>query len=314
MFHSRRRSSRLAPLAVLVCAVPCLARDKVVAREPLAPPVAKKHAHPVRIHGDTLSDDYFWLRRKGTPEVEQYLNAELAYANAFMKPTDGLQQKLYDEMLSRIQQTDSDVPSQERGYFYASRTEENKQYPIWVRHKGSLEAPEEVVLDVNALAAGKTFMAIGAMTPSPDGNLLAYTTDETGFRQYTLHVKDLRSGRLGPETAERVTSLEWSEDGTTLFYSVEDAQTKRSSAAFRLRLDAAKPEPLYEEKDERFEVYVSKTRDRKYLFLEVGSLTSSEVRYWPADQPAAGPKLLAPRVADQEYYADHRDGAFWIRS
>jgi oligopeptidase B len=297
----------LTVLAVLA-SVPGLAQPKVS-----RPPVAAKHPHPTRIHGETLRDDYFWLRRKGTPEVERYLNAELAYAMAFMKPTEALQQTLYDEMLSRIQQTDSDVPFRERGDFYCSRTEENKQYPIHARRRGSLEAPEEVTLDVNELAAGKKFMAVDAMVPSPDGRLLAYTTDDTGFRQYVLHVKDLASGGLRSETAERVTSVEWSEDGTTLFYSVEDPQTKRSSRIFRMRL-GGKAEPLYEEKDERFEAYVSKSRDRKFLFLELGSLTTSEVRYLPADQPAAQPKLLAAREPEQEYFVEHGDGLFWIRS
>src|SRR5438552_7955979 len=164
-----------------------------------------------------------------------------------MKPTEALQQKLYDEMLSRIQQTDTNVPYRERGWFYYSRTEEGKQYPIFCRKK-SLQAPEEVTLDVNALAQGKKFMSVGDMAVSPDGSLLAYTTDETGFRQYDLHVKDLRTGQLGPESVPRVTSVEWAEDGKTLFYSVEHPQTKRSYQVFRHALGAARDDLVYEEK------------------------------------------------------------------
>jgi oligopeptidase B len=180
------------------------------------PPVARKEPRTTQLHGDTLVDDYYWLRNKGTAEVETHLKAELAYAQAFMKPTAALQQKLYDEMLSRIQQTDTNVPYLDHGYFYYSRTEEGKQYPIYARKKGTLEAAEEILLDVNRLAEGKKFMAIGDMEVSPDGNLLAYSVDETGFRQYTLHVKDLRTGQLGPEAMERVTSVARAEDGRTL--------------------------------------------------------------------------------------------------
>jgi oligopeptidase B len=297
-------------LVSLALAAAAVAAAQDVAR----PPVARKQPHPVQVHGETLADDYYWLRNKGTPEVEQYLNAELAYAKAFMKPTEALQQKLYDEMLSRIQQTDTQVPYRERGYLYYSRTEEGKQYPIYARKKGSLDAPEEVLLDVNQLAVGKKFMQLGDAAVSPDSNRLAYTTDETGFRQFTLHVKDLRTGQLGPETAERVTAVEWGEDGQTLFYSVEDPQTKRSFIVYRLALGGGKPEPIYEEKDERFNTYVWKSRDDKYLFVESGSHTTSEIRYFPADQPGAALKLIAPRVPEQEYYVDHRDGTFWIRT
>jgi oligopeptidase B len=280
----------------------------------LRPPVAKKQPKTIRLHGDTLVDDYHWLRNKGTPEVEGHLKAELAYAQAFMAPTAALQQKLYDEMLSRIQQTDSNVPYRERSHFYYSRTEEGKQYPIFARRKGSLDAPEQVILDVNRLAEGRQFMSVAEMKISPDENLLAYTTDDTGFRQYTLRVRDLRTGTDGVEAIPRVTSVEWSEDGGTLFYSVEDAQTKRSHHVFRHVLGAAKDDLVYDEKDERFSAYVWKSRDRKLLFVEAGSLTSTEVRFFPADQPRAEMKMISPREVDHQYDVDHRDGTFWIRT
>jgi len=278
------------------------------------PPVAAKHAHEMKIHGETVEDDYFWLRNKGTPEVESYLNAERAYAEAFMQPTAALQSKLYDEMLSRIQQTDTNVPARDRGFYYYSRTEEGKQYPIYARKKGSLDAPEEVILDVNRLAEGKKFMSVSRMEPSPDGNLLAYTSDDVGFRQYQLHVKDLRTGAVLPDTAERVTAFEWTEDGKSLLYSVEHPQTKRSYQVFRHVLGTKDEKPLYEEKDERFTVHVDKSLDRKYLFLIIGSHTTSEVRYLPAGTGTDRPKVMAPRIADQEYYVEHGNGLFWIRT
>ena len=278
------------------------------------PPVARAEPTTVQIHGDVLPDEYAWLRKKGTPEVEAHLFAERAYALAFMRPSEGLQKKLYDEMLARIQQTDTNVPYLSRGYFYYSRTEEGKQYPIHARRKGSLAASEQVILDLNALAAGKPFLSVRTLKVSPDGHLLAYSTDETGFRQYTLRVKDLRTGQDGPEAIPRVTAVEWAEDGRTLFYAVEDAQTKRSHRVFRHVLGAAADDLVYDEKDERFSAWVSKSRDRKYLFLEAGSLTASEVRYLPADAPLATPKLVAAREPEHEYDVEHRDGTFWIRT
>jgi oligopeptidase B len=293
-------------LAAVMAAIPAGAAD--------APPVAPRQPHKVEIHGDTLVDDYYWLRNKGTPEVEAYLKAERAYSEAFMRPTAALQAKLYDEMLSRIQQTDANVPARERGFYYYSRTEEGKQYPIHARRKGSLDAPEQVVLDVNALAAGKQYMSVAAMEVSPDGNFLAYTSDDTGFRQYRLHVRDMRNGAELADTAERVTAIEWTEDGKSLLYAQEHAQTKRPDRVLRHVIGLAGDELVYEERDERFRVWVQKSRDRKYLFLVSASHTSSEVRYLPADTGTAPMRVVAERVPEQEYYVDHRGGVFWIRT
>jgi oligopeptidase B len=279
-----------------------------------SPPVAKKVPHPVVLHGDTLEDDYYWLREKGAPDVEAYLRDELAYARAFMQPTEALQKRLYDEMLSRIQQTDESVPYRDRGFFYYARTEEGKQYAIQCRRPGSLSGAEEVILDLNELAEGKAFIQLGDMTVSPDGHLLAYTTDETGFRQFTLRVKDLRTGEMRPDVRERVTSMEWAEDGRSLLYAIEHPQTKRSYQIFRHRLGESEDALVYEDADERFDVWVSKSRDRKLLFVQSGSHTTSEVRYLPADRPETTPILVAPRRQDHEYAVDHRDGLFWIRT
>src|SRR5437762_12109166 len=168
------------------------------------PPVAKKEPKDVTVHGDKRIDDYFWLRNKGTPEVEQYLRAETAYADAMMQPTAALQQTVYQEMLSRIQETDSSVPYLRDGFLYYTRTEKGKQYPIVCRKTGSPDAPEQIILDVNALAEGKKYLGLGGWRASDDGSLLAYSIDETGFRQYDLHVKDLRTGVTGPEKIARV--------------------------------------------------------------------------------------------------------------
>ncbi len=283
------------------------------AAEPAPTPAAKKVPKMLKLHGDTLTDEYAWMRERDNPEVRAYLEKENALAAAFMKPTEALQKTLYDEMLGRIKQTDMSVPYRDRGYYYYSRTETGKQYPIYCRKKGSVDAAEEVVLDVNALAQGQRFMSIGARSYTDDGRLLAYTTDNTGFRDYTLRIKDLATGELLSEKMERVTSVVWAPDGKTLFYATTD-QAKRPNRVWRhtLGTDPASDTLLYEEKDERFRVGAYKTRSGAYIFIPASSHTSSELRYLPAATPAAEPKLLAPRMPEQEYSVDHRGDLFYI--
>lgn len=279
-----------------------------------APPVAKKVPKFTEINGRKLVDNYFWLRDKKNPEVKAYLEAENAYTDAVMKPTEALQKKLDEEMLTRIKETDVEVPYKEGGFFYYVRTEAGKQYPIRCRKKGSMDAPEEVILDMNELAKGQAFMSLGAFDVSDDGNLLAYTTDNTGFRQFTLAVKDLRTGKVLADHAERVDSIAWTNDNKTLFYTVEDATTKRSYRAYRHTVGTTQSDtPVYEEKDERFDLYAGKTRSKAYIFLFSGSHTTTEVRYIPADQPMAEWKILEPRKQDVEYYPDHSGDSFYIR-
>jgi oligopeptidase B len=278
------------------------------------PPMAEKKPKETKIHGDTLVDDYFWLREKSNPAVLEHLKAEDAYALAMMKPTEGLQAKLYKEMLSHIKQTDQNVPYRLGGYFYYTRTEEGKQYPIFCRKKGGLDAKEEVVLDQNELAKGQKFMSVGAFAPSDDGNLLAYSTDNTGYRQYTLQIKNLQTGELFPEKIERVDSLAWATDNKTIFYVTEDAVSKRSDKFFRHVLGSDKNDLLYEEKDELFDIGTQRSRDKAVIFLGAFSKTSTEFRYIPADSPDAEWKIILPRQADHEYDVDHRGDLFYIRT
>src|SRR5215471_7340621 len=278
------------------------------------PPLARRTPKVTEINGQKMVDYYFWLRDKQNPDVRAYLEAENAYTNAVMKPTESLQKKLYDEMLSRIKETDVEVPYKEGGYFYYVRTEAGKQYPIRCRRKGSIDAQEEVILDVNELAKGQKFMSLGAFNVSDDGNLLAYTTDNTGFRQFTLAVKDLRTGKMLPDHAERVDSVAWTNDNKTLFYTVEDATTKRGYQMYRHTVGTTGSDALvYEERDERFDIGTGKTRSKAYIFLFSGSHTTTEVRYIPADQPMAEWKVLEPRKQDVEYYPDHSGDSLYIR-
>jgi len=278
------------------------------------PPVAKKVPKETRIHGDVLKDDYFWLRDKKNPEVAAYLEAENAYVEAVMAPTKPLQEALYKELLSHIKQTDVNVPYPDGKWFYYSRTEQGKQYPIFCR-KAALDGAEQVYLDQNELAKGEKFMSLGALQPSDDGNWLAYSTDNTGFRQYKLRFKDLRTGKDSPEVIEKVTSVAWANDNKTVFYAVED-HAKRSYRLYRhvVGTDPAKDPLLYEETDEKFNIGIYKGRSGKFLYLESGSHTTSEVRYAPADQPTAEFKIVAPRVAGEEYDVSDRGHLFYIRT
>ena len=300
-------------LLCVAAAVSNVVAQPASANSPKAPMTTKK-PKTTNIHGVTLVDDYFWLREKTNPDVMAHLRAEDAYTEEMMKPTAGLQEKLYKEMLSHIKQTDVQVPYRQGDHFYYTRTEEGKQYPIFCRKKGSLDAPEEVLLDLNEMAKGQKFMSIGTFTPSDDGNLLAYSTDNNGYRQYTLHVKDLRTGQDLSENIERVNYVAWATDNKTFFYVTEDPVTKRSDKFFRHVLGSDKSDLVYEEKDELFDLYTFRSRDKAIIFVGAGSKTSTDFRFLPADSPNAELKIVLPRQPDHEYDVDHRDGLFYIRT
>jgi oligopeptidase B len=279
-----------------------------------APPVARKVPRTTEIHGYTLRDEYFWLREKGDPEVITYLEAENAYTEDVMRPTKALQERLYTEMLGRMKQTDLSVPSRIGEYLYYSRTEEGKQYPYMCRRKGSMEAPEEILLDLNQLAQGHKFLSLGAYAVSDDANWLAYSTDTTGYRQYTLQVKDLRTGEHSSERIERTRAVVWATDNRTLLYVTEDPVSKRSDRVFRHVVGAPGSDLIYEEKDELFDVGVRRSLDKKIIFVASGAKTADEVRYVPADIPTAQLRMILARTEGHEYDVDHYKGEFYIRS
>lgn len=284
--------------------------------ESISPPVARQIPQKTLIHGYVETDEYGWLadKTKTDPEVLGYLQAENDYAVAMMESTQELQESLYREMLGRIQETDQNVPYRKGGWFYYSRTEEGRQYPIFCRKRGTLEAPEEVTLDLNAMAEGLDYLSIGAYQVSDDGHRLAFTTDDSGFRQYTLFVRDLRTGEISAGLAERVTSVTWGADNRTLFYTEEDAVTKRSNRFYRRDLEAAAPVELYEEADELYRLEAGRTRSGGLIVLTAASFTTSEVRYLPADAPATEPRLFLARREGHEYYLDHLGDALYIRT
>jgi oligopeptidase B len=279
------------------------------------PPVAEKIHTEKPINGAVLTDDYAWLRERSNPRVVKYLEAENAFAEQVTADEKPFAEKLYNETLSHIKQTDTAVPYRKRGYWYYTRTEEGKQYPILCRKKDTLSAPEEVMLDVNKLAEGEKFMSLAGAEVSDDNNLLAYMTDNVGFRQYKLHFKDLRTGKSLPDTAERVDSIAWAADNKTLFYSTEDAQTKRGNLVHRhmLGTDATTDPVIYEEKDERYEVEVSRTRDGRYLLIGSESHVTTEDRVLAADTPNGVWKIIEPRAEGVRYYVDEGNDVFYFR-
>ena len=276
------------------------------------PPIAKRVAHPTTAHGQTRDDDYFWLRDRSDPDVDAYLEAENVYAAAVMQPTEDLQQALYDEILSHIKQTDLSVPYRLGAYWYYSRTEEGKQYPILARKRESLDATEEVTLDLNALAEGHAFLALGAYEVSDDGNLLAYALDTTGYRQYTLHVKDLRTGHALGESLERVTSVAWAADNATLFYTTEDAISKRHDKFWRHALGSAESTLLYEEADELYDIGAGRTNDGRFIFVASYSKATTEWRSLRADRPLDAATIIAARSEGHRYSVEHHGDQFYI--
>jgi oligopeptidase B len=276
------------------------------------PPVAKKIPKTFEKFGDKRVDDYFWLREKSNPDVTSYLKAENAYTESVLGGLKGFQEQLYKDMLSRIKETDDNVPYFMRGYWYNSRTEAGKQYPIYTRRKGALDAKEEVTLDGNELAKGQKFMAIGAMSVSPDSKMLAYSVDFNGFRQYTLRFKNLETGALLPDKIERVTSVAWGMDNKTIFYVIEDATTKRSNQLYRHVLGSKDYTLLYEEKDELYNLGVGATRSNGYVIASSESSETTEQRILDANNPGGTFEVYLPRRDNVKYDIDHHDKHFFI--
>ncbi len=300
---------KVAPViaAALAFATPILAQSPNMS----VPPVAAKKPVVVEKFGDRRVDDYFWLRDKSNPEVTKYLTAENAYTDSVLEPMKGFQETLYKDMLSRIKETDDNVPYRKGDYWYYSRTEAGKQYSIYCRKKGSLEASEEIILDLNDLAKDRKFLGLSAFEVSPDGKLLAYSLDFTGFRQYTLYFKDLASGKTLDDKAERVTSVAWANDNRTIFYVTEDATTKRPDRLFRHRL-GGKSEELFNEKDELYTIGVESTRSHGYVVLTSESSETNEQYLLDANRPDGQFASYLPRRENIKYYVDHAGNDFYI--
>jgi len=280
---------------------------------PLTPPVAKKQPKEMTLHGDTRIDNYFWLREKDNPEVIQHLEAENAYTEAVMADTKQLQEQLFQEMKSRVKETDQSAPVRENGYLYYSRTEEGKQYSIYCRRKGDMNAPEEVVLDMNKLAEGKKFLRLGVFDVSPNAELLAYALDYDGSRKFKLFVKNLQTGAIVEEGGIVGGAVAWANDNKTLFYNAYD-NALRSYKIFRhvVGEPPAKDVEVYHEKDEKFDVYVSKTRSGEFLRLISASKMTRETSLLDADRPTGTFAVVEPRKEGHEYSVEHQGNRLLI--
>lgn len=285
---------------------------------PPTPPIATKAPKRVEFQGDVRIDDYYWLRERENPEVHAYLEAENAYLEAVMAHTEPLQETLYQEMRARIQEDDSSVPERIGDYYYYRREEEGKQYPLFCRKAGSLDAPEEILLDQNALAAGHDFCDLGVYRMSPNHQLLAFSVDYDGNERFLLQVKDLTSGELLPDAIpDTFYSVEWAADNQTLLYNKQDAAW-RPYQVYRHQLgtDPANDVLVHHETDDSFWLQLYKSKDQQYLFLDMHSTTTKEVHFIPADQPTAEPVVVHPREHKLEYSVEHhptlRGGCFLI--
>ncbi len=297
----------VAALFVLAATVPAVAAE---------PPVARKIPVADTLFADVRVDDYRWMRDKSSPDVIAYLEAENEYTAAMTAHIAELTETVYQEMVGRIKETDLSVPYLDNGFFYYSRTEEGKQYPIFCRKEGSLDAEEIVLLDQNELAKEHDYFEIWAKNVSPDNRLLAYSVDSTGSETFTLYIKDLVTGELLPDVIPEIDhALEWANDSSTLFYTTMD-EARRSDKLWRhtLGTDPSDDVLVYNETDPGYGVWISRTRSDRYLIMDVGSRDTEEQHLLSADDPSGRFVLVHPREDGVEYYLSHRGDEFYIRT
>jgi oligopeptidase B len=308
------KRNRFLVLVAALC-TPAVSLAAQAPPPPLVAPVARITPRVDTTLGDVRVDNYFWIRddARKNPDVIAYLDAENRYTESVMKPLEPLVEKRYQEMKGRIKETDLSVPERIGNYYYYSRTEAGKQYPILVRKKGSLSAPEEVMLDENAEAGNRKYFRVGVSEVSPNDRLLAFTVDTTGGERYTLMVKDLTTGKILPDRVPMVNySLEWSGDNKTLFYGMGDA-ANRSYRILRHTLGSTAADPVIaEEPDELFGLDLEKTKDRKFILINDGSFSSTEYKYLRADDPMGTFKVIQPKTPDLEYSVEHHGNKFLI--
>ena len=280
----------------------------------VTPPVAPKIPHEMKIHGEILADDYYWMRDKKDKKVIDYLEAENAYTKSKMRHTKVLQKALYDEMLGRIKEDDNSVPYRKGNYWYYTRTEKGKAYKIYCRKKGNLESKEEILLDGNKLSEGNEFMKLGAVEVSPDHSLLAYSVDYNGSERHTLHVKDLNTGKVLDEKIEDTDySVVWANDNKTIFYSTVD-ETSRPDKLWRHKLgnDPKRDETVVYEPDDHFYLSAFRTRSDAYILVGLDSAVTSEVLFLDANKPDGNFQIIKKRKNQVEYVVDHHDKHFLI--
>ena len=280
-------------------------------------PIAIKKPQLLEIHGHQRQDPYYWMNDRENQEVIDYLNAENAYRTEVMKPTEELQNQLFEEMKGRIKEQDESVPYYKSGYFWYTRYEKGSEYPIFCRKLGSLEALEEIILDVNTLAIGKSYFQVAQAATSTNQKILAFAADEVGRRIYTIHFKNLETQEILEDQIPEVTgNFVWAADQASIFYSKQDPETLRSFQIYKhlLGSPSSTDQLIYEELDEEFSCVVHKTKSEKFILIHSESTISSEIRFVPADQPSAPLQILQARIPHLEYAADHFGDYFYIRT
>ena len=283
----------------------------------VAPPIAKVLPHELEIHNHIRVDNYYWLRERNNPEVISYLNQENDYTQAVLAHTENLQQQLYQEIVDRIPTNDSSVPYRDGDYLYYRRFAEGSEHPIHCRRLGSMEAPEEILLDVNLLAGQHEYFAVKGVQVSEDHKWLVYADDAVGRRLYTLRIRNLESGQDLDESLPNVTGNSvWANDNQTIFYTKQDPETLRWYQVLRhtVGTDPTTDVVVFEEADETFSVAVSKTTSRKFILIESEQTLSTEVRYLNAKRPQSKFKVFLPRQENHEYSIDHFAKGFFIRT
>lgn len=283
-------------------------------KEAPKPPVARRAPTVLVKHGDERVDEYYWLRDRSNPGVIEYLEAENRYTNEMMRHTETLQRKLFDEMRARNKDTDSSVPERIDNFYYYSRTEADKQYPIHCRKHGSLDAQEEVILDLNVVAGANSFFKVNLVKASPDHTKLVYLADAEGSERYTLFVKDLSTGETLQDQIKNCHDAEWANDNKTIFYSTMDKEYRPDKVwKHVLGTDPKNDVLAFHEDDAAFYyLQVSRTKSRKYLLITVESATTSEVRFMPADRPSEPFRVFHPRKHDVEYFLLHLESTFYV--
>jgi oligopeptidase B len=283
----------------------------------MKPPITKKIAHKLEIHGHERIDNYYWMNSRENPEVIDYLNQENQYLAQTLEETKDFQNSLFEEMKGRIKEDDQSVPFFKSDYFWYSRYEKGSEYPIYCRKKESLSAPEEVILNVNLLAEGKTYYQVGGTSVSTNQKLLAFAADEVGRRIYNIYFKDLETGEILDDQIATVTgNFSWAADNLTIFYSKQDPETLRSFQIYshQLGTDSSKDQLIFEEKDQEFSCIIHKTKSERFLLIHSESTSSSEIWFLEAKNPEGDFRLIQERVPLLEYAADHYEDHFWIRT
>jgi len=305
--------SILSLLIIFSCQYP---KKIILETTMIKPPIAKKVRKEMTVHNDTRIDNYYWLNQREDPEVIDYLNAENAYTDESLKSTEALQKTLFEEIKGRIKQTDESVPYKKNGYYFITRYEEGKEYPIYSRKKETLEAPEEIMLDVNIMAEGHDFYAVGGRSISSDNNLLIYGEDTVSRRIYTLKVKNLETGELLPDIIENTTgSGVWANDNKTFFYTrKDDALRPYQIWKHILGTDVANDEMIFEEKDDTYRTYIYKTKSKKFLIIGSSQTLATEYQILEADNPNGKFRLFEPRDYKNkvEYHIGHFGNKFYI--